>query len=357
MTRRALTLAFVSLVLGWVLLDAQTVGRAGGPQPAAPAVGSLPAHRFEKVAEGVYYSTPTGSMAVPCNSPVIVNDDEVLVVDPGITPAVARALVEDIKTLTPKPVRFVVDSHYHYDHANGNSAFGPEIALIGHENTRTHLLSNVLQQTTYRIAIDPIPDRIAAWRKQAASEADPEQRAALERQAAVQQLHLEQEKEVRAVPPGMTFHSEMTLYRGSREIRFLYLGRGHTDTDIVVFLPKERIVAIGDQLTMYAVDAFVDEWPETLEKLAALDFDLVLPGHGAPLKGKERIRAFQDYLRDLSRQVTALRQQGLPAEEAAKKVDLTAHAKDFPQLKAPGVDVRTVTRMYDVAANPNPPVR
>ena len=277
MTRRALTFAFVSLVLGWVLLDAQTAGRAGGPQVPAPAVGSLPAHRFEKVAEGVYYATPTGSMAVPCNSPVIVNDDEVLVVDPGITPAVARALVEDIRTITSKPVRFVVDSHYHYDHANGNSAFGPEVTIIGHENTRTHLLSNVLQQTTYRIAIDPIPDRIAGWRKQAASEADPQQRATLERQAAVQQLHLEQEKEVRAVPPSLTFQSEMTLHRGGREIRFLYLGRGHTDTDIVLYLPKERIVIVGDSLITYSVDAFVDEWPEQLEKLAALDFDLILP--------------------------------------------------------------------------------
>jgi cyclase len=357
MARRVLTLAFVPLVLGWVLLDAQTVGRAGEPQAAAPAVGSLPAHRFEKMADGVYYATPTGSMAVPCNSPVIVNDDDVLVVDPGITPAVARALVEDIKTLTPKPVRLVVDSHYHYDHANGNLAFGPEVTILGHENTRTHLLGNVLQQTTYRIAIDPIPDRIAGWRKQAASEADPQQRATLERQAAVQQLHLEQEKEVRPVPPGLTFQSEMKLYRGNREIRLLYLGRGHTDGDAILYLPKERIAIIGDSLTMYAVDAFVPEWPDQLEKIAALDVDVYLAGHGAPIKGKDRIRAFQTYLRELQRQVTALRTQGLSAEEAAKKVDLTALAKDFPQLKAPGVDARTVSRMYDVAANPNAPSR
>jgi len=107
----------------------------------------------------------------------------------------------------------------------------------------------------------------------------------------------------------------------------------------------------------YAADAWVNEWPDTLEKLTALDFDTVLPGHGAPFKGKEKIRAFQSYLRDFYKQVMTMRQQGLSVEDAAKRVDLTSHAADWPQIRAAGADLRAVQRMYDLAANPNAPLR
>jgi hypothetical protein len=92
-------------------------------------------------------------------------------------------------------------------------------------------------------------------------------------------------------------------------------------------------------------------------KLAALDFDTVLPGHGAPFRGKEKIRAFQSYLVDLQKQVDALRKQGLSAEEAVKRIDLSSHAADWPQSRSINPDIRAVQRMYDVAADPNAPLR
>ena len=94
----------------------------------------------------------------------------------------------------------------------------------------------------------------------------------------------------------------MTLYRGGREIQILFFGRGHTDTDVVVYLPKERIVCTGDFLTAALSnmsDAFVNEWPATLDRLMTLDFDTVMPGHGVVFKGKARIQAFQRYVRDV----------------------------------------------------------
>ena len=97
--------------------------------------------------------------------------------------------------------------------------------------------------------------------------------------------------------------------------------------------------------------------PAALEKLAALDFDTVLPGHGAPFKGKEKIRAFQSYLVDLRKQVDALRSQGLSPEEAVKRIDLSSHAADWPQSRSINPDIRSVRRIYDVAADPNAPLR
>ena len=163
-------------------------------------------------------------------------------------------------------------------------------------------------------------------------EKDPQQKAALERQVANSLAYLEQVKEVKVTPPNVTFDQTMTLHRGGREIRIVYLGRGHTDTDVVVFLPKERIVCTGDlmeSIVSYMGDSYPEEWIATLEKLKALDFDTVMPGHGVVFKGKTKITAFQNYLRDALTQVTALRKQGLSAEDAAAKVDLTKYRDEF----------------------------
>ena len=135
--------ALALLILTYALLaQAQ---RGGGPMAMPPAPGSLPAHRFEKVAEGVYYATATGSVTIGSNAVVIVNDEDVLLVDPGITAAAATTFIADVKTLTNKPVKYVVDTHYHYDHAFGNQVFGPDVTLIGHDTTRRRLTGPVAE--------------------------------------------------------------------------------------------------------------------------------------------------------------------------------------------------------------------
>ena len=89
-------------------------------------------YKFEKIAEGVYYAT--GGFG--SNNVVIVNDRDVLLVDDGTTPSAARAFLDDIKIITKKPVRYVVNTHFHYDHTDGNSIFGPEVQIIAHDYVR-----------------------------------------------------------------------------------------------------------------------------------------------------------------------------------------------------------------------------
>src|SRR5882672_1027825 len=334
--------AFVALFAGWVWLD----GRGQTPGPLVSG-----AHRFEKVIDGVFSATASGTMTVGSNSPIILTDDEALVIDSEITPAAARALVADLKAVTSKPVRYVVDSHYHYDHAHGNQVFMRDAQVIGHDNTRRRMLTNVLEQYTYLSSVQPVPARVDALKQRIAQEADPQQKAALERQVANSLAYLEQIKETKVTPPNLTFDRTMTLFRGGREIRLLYLGRGHTDTDVVVYLPKERIVCTGDlmeSVVSYMGDSFPEDWIATLDKLKAIDFDTVMPGHGVVFKGKTKIDAFQNYLRDAMTQVTALRKQGVSADAAAAKVDLTAHAKEFATIRSAGIDVAAVRRIYQL---------
>jgi cyclase len=304
-------------------------------------------YKFEKVADGVYYATGgSGS-----NNVVVVNDRDVLLVDDGTTPAAARAFLADIKLVTNKPVRYVVNTHFHYDHTDGNSVFPPDVDIIGHEYVRTAILTfNVLNREPYTTSqATAVPAQIASLTKQVADEKDSAKKAALEKQLATARTNLQDLKEVKPTPPNVTYTSKMVINKGGREIQLLFLGRGHTGGDTVVFLPKERIVATGDLMESrlaYMGDAFFDEWVTTLGELKKLDFDVVLPGHGAPFHDKGLITAFQSYLTDVTSQVAALRKQGVSAEDAAKRVDLTSHQKDFPQITGPGADLRGVRRIY-----------
>ncbi len=310
-----------------------------------------PVHKFQRVADGVYSALATGTMNVGSNSAVIVNERDVLIVDSHITPASARALIEEVATITDKPIRYVVNTHYHFDHAHGNQVFPPEVDIIGHEFTRTMLLGDVLHQRTYVSFTAGVPKQIEELKAEAARETDPVRRQTLLDRLRVQQDYLEALKEVQPTPPNVTLRTTLTLFRGGREIQLHFFGRGHTGGDVVVFLPKERVICTGDLLTAglsYAGDAFVEEWIETLEAIKALDFETVIPGHGEPFTGKARIDQFQRYLKDLWAQAVALKAQGVPAEEAARRIDLTAHRAVYPQIQGPGVDPRAVVRIYEL---------
>jgi glyoxylase-like metal-dependent hydrolase (beta-lactamase superfamily II) len=159
--------------------------------------------------------------------------------------------------------------------------------------------------------------------------------------------------EITPTPPNITIDDSMSIYQtvngGGREIQIIHMGRGHTGGDVVVFLPEEKIVFTGDLMVPfipYMGDAHVDEWPATLEKLKELDFDTLLPGHGPIVQGKERIDFLQAYLRDLWTNTAALKASGLSAEQAAQQIDMTAHSTNYPQISAPGVDVRAIRRIY-----------
>ena len=306
------------------------------------------AYKFEKVAEGVYYA----SGGVGSNNVVIVNDRDVVIVDDGTTPAAARAFLEDIKLITPKPVRAVVNTHFHYDHTDGNSVFPPEVDIIGHEYVRKAILTfNVLDREPFKTSQSArLPVQIASLKEKIGAEKDVAQKAKLSKDLMAAEALTEQLKEIRPTPPNVTYTSKMVLHKGGREIQLLFLGRGHTGGDTFVYLPRERIVCTGDMdegdRVAYMGDAFFDEWIATLEEVKKLDFALVLPGHGRPFRDKGRITAFQSYLKDVTAKVGELRKQGVTPEDAARRVDLTSHRTDFPDIQGPGADLRGVRRIY-----------
>lgn len=351
MTRLALTAVLGTLLLGVAVLHPPTTQRltAQGRQPAGTAhTGN--AFRFNKVADGVYHAIGTGALSVVGNSSVIVNDTDVIVVDDHVSPAAAWVLLEEIKTITDKPVTTVINTHFHYDHAHGNQIFGPNVQIIGHEFTRRMLLGEAARMPLYQNYVTGLPGQVEALRARVAAEADPAARAKLQTQLQVAENNLASQKELRPTPPNVTLTTQMTLHRADREIQIRFLGRGHTAGDVVVYLPNEKIVITGDFLTSglsNMSDGFLNDWVASLDALKALDFDTVMPGHGEAFTDKAKIDYFQAYLRDVWSEVGQLKRQGVSAEDAATRVDMTRHGDRLP-IRGPGVPLIAVTRIYEL---------
>ena len=309
------------------------------------------AYRFTQIQPGVYSALGTGRLNVGSNSAVIVNQDDVVIVDSHITPEAARAMLRELKAITDKPVTTLINTHFHYDHTNGNQVFPATVDIIGHEFTRMKLTADPMHTGMLSQALAAAPRQVEALKARVAAERDPAAKAKLEQQLEVQSAYARQLLELKPTPPNVTMNDRMTLYRGGREIRLMYLGRGHTGGDLVVYLPKERVLCSGDLLVngiANLVDGYVNDWPDTLEKLKPLDFVDVIPGHGDPFKGKERIDYFQAYLRDVWQQASRLHAAHVPVEEAAKRIDMTAHKAHYATIQGPGLNPVYVQRMYDV---------
>ena len=334
------------------------VGFAAGQIAAQESVVESDTHRFEEVAEGVWHVSGTGAVHTMSNAMVLVGEFDTLVVDSHVTPAAARALIDSIPAITEKPVRYLVNSHYHFDHAHGNQAFPEGVEIIGHEFTRAKLngdIGNVLEENTFRSFSDSVPTLVAQLEEQAANENDPRRRAELEERHRVQSDYMDAIGEVVPTPPNITMDRKMTLFQvvagGSREIQLHHFGRAHTGGDVVIFLPGERVVFTGDMMLpglAYMGDGHVDEWPAALDGLKSLDFDVWLPGHGPVMRSRELIDNFQAYLRDLWDTVAGMRESGISAEEAAATIDMTHHAANFPQIQGPGADPRAINRIYQL---------
>jgi len=325
---------------------------AASAQPSSVPPISYPVtqgktYKFEKIADGVYYA----SGGVGSNNTVIINDNDVLIVDTGTTPQAARNFLADIKMLTDKPVKYVVNTHFHYDHVDGNQIFGPDVQIIAHDYVRTAISTfDVLKREPFMTSqMVNVPAQIDRLKQQVATEKDAARKATLSMQLSATEQNFAQLKELKATPPTLTYSSKLVLHRGGREIDLLFLGRGHTGGDTVVFLPKEKIVVTGDLMESrlaYMGDAFFDEWVTTLSELKKIDFSVVLPGHGIPFADKGLITAYQAYLTDFVGQAGRLKAQGVTPEDAARRIDLTAHAKAFPQIEGPGAELRGVRRAY-----------
>ena len=291
------------------------------------------AFTFTEVRDGVWHAVGGGEIAAGSNGAVVVNERDVLVVDSHMTPTAARAMLADLAKITDKPVRYLINTHFHFDHTHGNEAFGPDVEIVAHEFTHHKVATGDTKRGRgYEGFIGSTPQTVERMRA-GLDELSDEDRAAMEQRIAFMMKVYEESEAVVPRAPTLALREAVTLYRGGREIRLLHVGRGHTGGDVIVYLPGEKALISGDLLTAglpYMGDAFVPEWVGTLDEVAALDIEVILPGHGPAYTEVERIRHLQLYLIDLWHQAVKLHAAGMSAAEAAAKIDLTGNAEQLP---------------------------
>ena len=297
-----------------------------------------------KMADGVYAAI--GREGVASNGAFIVNQDDVLVVDTHFRPSWARDLIAEIRKLTNKPVRYVVNTHWHNDHTQGNQAyinvFGPSVEYLAQNLTREDMAGKAIPSVQDAL-IKGVPANIARLEKLLADGKDAqgnplsdEARQRAERQLASQKSYLEELKTLQITLPTITFERSLFLHKPDRDIHIYYFGKGHTRGDVVVYLPREKVVVTGDLLTNgipFMRDAYPSQWIGTLEAIQKLDWTQASPGHGGVQQGKEQIGKLIAYLKDMVAAVKDAIGKGMSLEDAKKSIDLSKHASSFPNFQ------------------------
>ena len=255
---------------------------------------------FDKLSEHAYAYTAEGDP----NTGIIIGDDAVMVIDTQATPVMAQDVIRRIREVTDKPINYVLLSHYHAVRVLGASAYGAE-HIIASEDTRDLIVERGQFDKDSEIGrfprlfqnVESVPEGLT-W-------------------------------------PTLTFNKKMTLWLGSVEVQILQLGRGHTKGDTVAWLPQEKILFSGDLVefdaTPYAGDAYFKDWPQTLDNIAALKPEKLVPGRGAALQTPEQVQAglagTRAFISDLYESVKA----GAAAGQDLRKVYEATFAKLQPK--------------------------
>jgi cyclase len=225
------------------------------------------------------------------NAGFIVGEEGVLVIDSLMTPSLAGKLHTAVRNVTQKPIRYLVNTHFHGDHVFGNQYFLPA-PIVAHANCRTELIEK----------FDANMQRYRA------------------RQALIPEL-----EQIRMTLPDVTFEDRMTIRLEDREIQLSYLGRAHSNSDILLYLPKEKVLYVGDLAVNKTLPAFPDghmtKWLTVLDRVAEVDADTIVPGHG-PVGGRSEFNEAKDLLSLLNSEIRKGFDAGKSEEQTAKQVQL-----------------------------------
>jgi glyoxylase-like metal-dependent hydrolase (beta-lactamase superfamily II) len=286
----------------------------------------------QKVAGGIYLftTTPYADVGLSGNSVAILTDEGVLVFDSGTTPETAATVLAEIRKLTDKPVRYLVNSHWHWDHWGGNETYlaaFPGLQILTHEKTRELMLTVEPRWNDKGLKQD-LPQFLDGFEKQIAAakakNAPPERIQAAEQRLAVDRNFLAQKLALHKTYPNVTFAESMTIFMGGREIQLLH-AQAITTGDTYLYLPKEKVLVTGDILLSpypFAIGGtYPAEWLKTLEKFAALSPNIIIPGHGDAETDTDFLRGNIELFKEVIGQVKANKVKGMTSEQTVEALD------------------------------------
>ena len=297
-----------------------------------------------KLAEGVYAHIVQPDGNAVGNAGFVLLEHSVLVFDTHFTPEAGQALMAKLRTVTTKPVRYIINSHFHPDHTHGNQAFGGTPQIISSSNARRDMLQQ--DQPAMNRTVGVAQSQIAKMQKDLLQGQDEKQKEMLRRQIRARQEFLERMSKFKLQPAVITLDDSLTFLEGTRRLQLLYQGSGHTDGDVVLYLPSEKVVFTGDLFFNKAIpnvqDANMHAWISTLKEIQKLDADKFVPGHG-PVGTRKDLEAFLAYLEDLKSIVQTSVDRGDSLEQAIRDVQVPSR---FATYSFPNFFPANVQKMY-----------
>ena len=309
--------------------------RAALARAQAPAAtGKL--FDIQKVADGVYFALAHAQVLTNCNASIFVNSQDVLVVDAHSKPSAAASLIAQIqKEVTTKPVRYLVNTHFHWDHTQGDPAYraaGGKLEIIASEMTKQLVAENA--RNRLKESLDGVPQIIDALQARLAKASTAAQREYFQEQIRQAQAYQAEMRSYTPELPDITFAKSHVIKDRAHDLHIEFHGRAHTAGDVAVFCPQKRAVATGDAIIGFLpniADGYPRDWPGTINSIGRLEANRLLPGHGPVQQDRQRMTQFRNYIEEVTGLVEAGKKAGKPLAELRKTI--TA-----PSLKTLQVD-------------------
>jgi cyclase len=323
---------FLRVLMGGALAGASILElawhRAAWARAAAPS-SDPNLFDIQKVANGVYFARAHPQAMLNCNAAIFVRSKDVVVVDAHSRPSAAASLIRQMKReVSTKPVRYVINTHFHTDHIQGDHAYrltGEKVDFIASAATG-QLIAN-LAVDRMKASVAGVPQQIDALRDQAAHATSAGEKAFCADQIRQLQAYQAELKDFAPELPTITFDKTYLLQDPAQDLHIEFHGHAHTAGDVVVYCPQARAVATGDVIHGFLpniADGFPRIWPGTIDSIGTADFNTILPGHAALQTGRMRMINQRNYIEELTGNVEQEKKAGLTLAEMQKRITVAS---------------------------------
>jgi glyoxylase-like metal-dependent hydrolase (beta-lactamase superfamily II) len=324
---------FLRVLMGGALAGASVLElayhRAAWARAAAP-VNDADLFEIQKAAEGVYFAHARAQTVINCNAAIFVRSKDVVVVDAHSKPSAAASIIRQIRReVTDKPVRYVINTHFHWDHTQGDYAYamtGSKVDFIASSMTK-HLMEE-FAVARMKASRDAVPGQIEAMRKRAERATSDAEKAFCAEQIRQLEAYQADIKDYHLELPTITFDKSYLLADPAFDLHLEFHGRSHTAGDVFVFCPARRAVATGDASHGWLptiTDGYPRLWPGTIDEVARADFKVMMGGHG-PMQVDDRtvMRSQRNYIEELAEKVEAGKKSGLTVAEMQARLTVAS---------------------------------
>ncbi|OGQ96590.1 MAG: MBL fold metallo-hydrolase [Deltaproteobacteria bacterium RIFOXYD12_FULL_57_12] len=256
---------------------------------------ALAADKLTRIAENVFAFVDTKQSSKDnsfgANAGIIIGRDGIAVVDTLVSAKEARRFIKAIRAVSKKPIKYVINTHYHLDHAFGNAEFVKLGAVVIAQENDKQTMAKTAEETL--------------------------------KNAGEYGLTPEDMKGTTIAYPVLSYGDRLTIDLGNQLVELRHARPSHTDGDTLVFLPDKKVFFAGDILFTnyhpFLAEGNIEEWCDELDDLQAMDAEVIIPGHG-PISGKKDLADMKQYLLQFDQQAKALATQGTDPQALADEM-------------------------------------